>query len=146
MSDAAAGGGAGTTVVVAMVVDDDRDIRETVAEVLEDEGYTVVTAENGADALALLERVRPQVILLDLSMPVMSGEQFRQRQLADPALAAIPTVVMSATDRIHEKTRALQLHGTIPKPVDLEVLVSTVARCVTAGGAPPAHFGSPPAR
>ncbi|MGE0547466.1 MAG: PleD family two-component system response regulator [Kofleriaceae bacterium] len=114
--------------ISVLVVDDDPDIRETISEVLEDEGYSVVSAVNGADALDVLQSIKPSLILLDLSMPIMSGQEFRCRQLADPALAAIPTVVMTAADRIYDKTAGLKLTAILPKPITLQTLLASVER------------------
>src|SRR3954470_12387725 len=88
-----------------LVVDDDPDIRESVRLVLEDEGYEVEEAADGAAALALLRAAttRPDVILLDLMMPVMNGWQFRAAQLADDDLADIPVIVLSADSNLSEK-------------------------------------------
>jgi CheY-like chemotaxis protein len=84
---------------IVMIVDDDAEIREAFAELLGDEGYQVITAGHGGEALAKLRAgARPCVILLDLMMPVMNGRQFFVERDKDPALAAIPTVVISAGD------------------------------------------------
>jgi CheY-like chemotaxis protein len=83
-----------------LVVDDDASIREALAESLGDEGYRVVTATNGVEALTLLRppgELRPCVILLDLMMPVMSGQEFYAEQQRDPALARIPIVGASSS-------------------------------------------------
>jgi CheY-like chemotaxis protein len=81
-----------------LVVDDDLDLRETLMSVLEDAGYDVIGAENGVEALAVLRGAGPApcLIFLDLMMPVMDGATFRGEQLADPMLASIPVVVISA--------------------------------------------------
>jgi CheY-like chemotaxis protein len=79
-----------------LVVDDDRDIRELLVELLASEGYEVASAADGRRALAEARSRRPDVILLDLMMPVMSGWEFREAQLRDPELAGIPVVVVTA--------------------------------------------------
>src|SRR5690606_13804277 len=78
-----------------LVVEDDQDIRESVVEILEDEGHRVSAAADGREALERLQRAqpRPDLILLDLMMPVMNGFQFREEQLKRPELAGIPVVV-----------------------------------------------------
>lgn len=114
--------------VSVLIVEDDEDIRETVTELLQDEGYSVEHAGNGRDALALLETISPQTILLDLSMPIMSGQEFRAAQLADPRIASIPTVVMSAADRLREKTAPMQVNDLLTKPVKLDQLLQVLAR------------------
>jgi CheY-like chemotaxis protein len=83
-----------------LVVDDDPDIRESLKEVLQDEGYTVSCVANGREALEYLQKSpRPCVILLDLMMPVMDGWQFRREQKRDPLIADIPLIVITATGK-----------------------------------------------
>jgi CheY-like chemotaxis protein len=107
-----------------LIVDDDEDIRETLAELLELEGYATVKAANGAQALAKLrQEAAPCVILLDLMMPVMNGFEFLATQRADAQLAAIPVLVLSAGG-----TSQAALAGTefFAKPVDLARLLSRI--------------------
>lgn len=118
----------GRREVCVMVVDDDEAIRVTIAALLEEEGYSVVSATNGAEALDILRSFRPYLILLDLSMPIMSGQQFRSRQLRDPLLAKIPTVVMTAADRVHDKTAGMRVTDTLAKPLKMQQLIDTVER------------------
>lgn len=113
-----------------LIVEDDGPIRETVAELLEDEGYEVECAVNGADALARLERSDvPSLILLDLTMPVMDGWSFRATQRRDPRLALIPTVVVTAGS-VGDPRDADELAPAafLPKPFDVERLIATVHR------------------
>lgn len=80
-----------------LVVEDDSDIRETLQQVLELEGYRVATAANGHEGLAALETgERPSLILLDLMMPVMSGAEMLDHLRTDERLADIPVVVVTA--------------------------------------------------
>jgi CheY-like chemotaxis protein len=112
-----------------LVVDDDESIRETLSEVLRDRGFSVNVAENGAAALAHLRSHQPpRVIVLDLAMPVMSGSEFREHQLADPRLASIPVVVMSAADRGGVVAKRMKADAFLPKPPSVRVLLETVAR------------------
>lgn len=114
---------------VVLIVDDDPDIREIFALLLTSQGYRVVSAANGAAALArLAEGLRPCLILLDLRMPVMSGAGFRDRQRSDAALSAIPTVVLSADREAEESARRLAAQGCLMKPVELADLMATVRR------------------
>ena len=79
-----------------LVVDDDPDIRETIRNLLQFEGYRVVTAIDGEGALRVLASgERPCVILLDVTMPGMSGRQFRAAQLRDVGMSSIPVVLLS---------------------------------------------------
>ncbi|HEX2571426.1 MAG TPA: response regulator [Polyangia bacterium] len=116
------------TRVSVLVADDDDDIRDSIKEVLEDEGYTVVVAAHGEEALEQLTRVRPQLILLDLSMPVMNGQEFRKAQLADAALKEIPVVVLSAAGRMQEKAAGMDAADLVAKPIKLEKLLLVVRR------------------
>ena len=110
------------------IVDDDPDICEVMQMILESRGYQVVTAENGADALAKLRAgVKPCIILLDIMMPTMNGIQFRSEQRRDPALAAIPVVMVSAGGDVVAKAAAVGLEALL-KPVDLGVLLETLER------------------
>jgi len=119
-----------------MLVEDDPDIRAMISQLLELEGYRVVTSANGKEALAALhsEGDRPGLILLDLMMPVMNGWQFREEQARDPAIASIPVVVISGDGGcgVCEGVE-IEANGYLKKPIDLEVLLSTVQRFVGGG-------------
>ena len=111
-----------------LVVEDDRDIRETMGLVLEGEGYEVVTAPNGKEALSLLQAgLRPSLVLLDLMMPVMSGWELREQMLRDPAMAAIPTIVITGDTRATQRTAQLQAAACIAKPFEISELLAAVA-------------------
>ena len=122
-------------LVSVLVIDDDDDIRDTLSEIMQDLGYSVATAGNGADALIKLRGLKPQLILLDLSMPIMDGHEFRAEQVRDPALAEIPTVVMTAADRAREKTAAMKPSDVLAKPVKLDVLLQQLRRYCGASSA-----------
>jgi CheY-like chemotaxis protein len=113
-----------------MVVEDDMDIREALVEILEEQGCEVVAAENGARAMAYLKSATalPCLILLDLMMPVMDGQAFREAQVKDPALADIPIVVVSAYRDVQNHAEQLQAATYIKKPPRIEELVSAIAR------------------
>ena len=117
-----------------LVVDDDKDIRDSVAEVLEDEGYVVSHAANGAEALTRLRaRYTPCVIILDLMMPVMDGFEFRHEQLMDPALSRIPVIVLTADANPKQRAATLKALAGLPKPVRVDLLLTAVAKvCVPA--------------
>ncbi len=110
-----------------LVVDDERDIREAVAEVLKDEGYEVLDAHDGAEALEQLRAHHPSVILLDLMMPGMNGWEFCAARAREPEISSIPVIVISALGRVSGIPAAAFLH----KPFELEALVSTVRRCAS---------------
>ena len=110
-----------------LLVEDDFDIRAMLALALEMEGFEVATAANGREALEELRAGRaPELILLDLMMPIMNGWEFRNAQRADPALAQIPIVILSGDGNVVEKTAALGAAAYIRKPLDLDELHATV--------------------
>ncbi|EYF01761.1 response regulator [Chondromyces apiculatus] len=109
-------------------MDDDQDIRDTLTELLTDEGYSVLNASNGEEALATLRtKERPDLILLDLMMPVMDGWQFRAAQQNEPGVADIPVVVVSATPK-DDKVQKLGAAQLLKKPIRLEELLDAVSR------------------
>jgi CheY-like chemotaxis protein len=119
---------------VVLVVEDDPDIRATLCEALEDHGFVAIAAGNGAEALTYLRggNERPNLILLDLMMPVMDGRTFRGEQLADAMLASIPVVVISAYCGVARYAEDLSAE-CVAKPVRLETLLEVARRhCVAA--------------
>lgn len=115
-----------------LVVEDDQDIRESLMDFLEDHGYQAVGAKHGRDALQKLAAVdvRPCLIVLDLMMPVMNGEEFREKQLRDPDLSTIPVLVISAYKDVHERAKSLSVQGHLSKPLDLRKFLSVLqAHC-----------------
>ncbi len=117
----------------ALIVEDDRDMREGLAMILDAEGIEARTAADGARGLALLsDGWRPDFILLDLMMPVMSGSQFRQAQLADPALADIPVVVVSGRHDLDNAAQALRPTAVLQKPFSMRDLLAVIAPLVAA--------------
>jgi CheY-like chemotaxis protein len=111
-----------------LIVEDDPDIAETLAQMLEDRGYRAETASNGREALERLRRPpEPLLILLDLTMPVMDGREFRRVQLETPQLASIPVVVLTA-DATADRHSAMSAAGWLIKPIALDTLMDTVAR------------------
>ena len=107
-----------------LVIDDDRDIREVLVSMLETEGYETGSAPDGLAGLAAARERRPDLILLDLMMPVMDGWTFLTVKLEDSALAGIPVVVLSAA-------KSLPADGAVQclqKPCAVEQLLDTVER------------------
>jgi len=104
-----------------LLVDDDQAILDGVGEFLGEEGFEVVAAGNGAEALARLRAgFRADVILLDVMMPVMDGWDFRAAQLADPALREIPVIVISASGFARETIGTqLKAREVLAKPLEL---------------------------
>jgi len=111
-----------------LVVEDDRDIRDELRTLLEENDYCVIVAEHGRRALEVMRAGnRPDAIILDLMMPVMDGWEFREHQKKDPDLAPIPVIVTTASDRTVEADALLR------KPIDrnalLRVLDEHARRC-----------------
>ncbi len=128
MSPPAAGHGPAAPQCAVLVVDDDRDIRETLEEILSYEGYAVATARNGAEALTQARALHPSLILLDLFMPVMDGAEFRRQQRQDPDIGEIPVVVVSAAAGLAERVAGLDVAEHLEKPLHIEQLFEVVAR------------------
>jgi CheY-like chemotaxis protein len=107
---------------IVLVVDDDAEIRETLTHLLEDEGYTVLRAANGVQALKHLREDHPNVMLLDLMMPVMSGWEVLEELGESGELGIVPIIVVSAMC-------APGARACLRKPVNLEELLAVVGTC-----------------
>ena len=116
-----------------LVVEDHEDTRDAFQLMLERNGYAVVTAPNGRDALDKLQGgLRPCVILMDLMMPVMTGFEFREEQLRDPELADIPLIAYSAVTDPLRNARHLRANAYLSKPAEVGhvlALVNQLCRC-----------------
>ena len=116
-----------------LVVDDDIDIREALSEVLEDAGYRVAAAANGAEAWEYLRtQPLPSLILLDMLMPVMTGPELLTRLHASERLAGIPTIVMTASPQWNE-------HAHLPmltKPMRTDQLLATIGKIAMPAAGP----------
>ena len=116
---------------IVLVVDDETDLRTTICEILQDEGWDVIGAADGAEALTWLRAgFRPRLILLDLVMPVMDGWRFRENQAADPRLADIPVILLSS--EYHARREPIDVAMLLRKPVALDELTATVERFCAA--------------
>jgi CheY-like chemotaxis protein len=105
-------------------VEDDRRGRKAVSEFLERRGYTILGAQNGQKALDELKSgASVSLILLDLSMPVMDGWEFLERQRNDPAIAQIPVVVLTSSPRVLDGPKAV-----LKKPIEPDSLIAAVGR------------------
>lgn len=108
-----------------LIVEDDADLREMMAQLLSLEGYQTATVSNGREALEYLQQgEKPDLILLDLMMPVMDGWEFRRQQEADPELAGVPVVILSALDQ--NRTASVSADAFLKKPLDFDRLLSLV--------------------
>jgi CheY-like chemotaxis protein len=112
-----------------LIVEDDSALREALAQILSDEGYDLLSARDGLEAVNCLKKGnRPDVILLDLSMPVVNGWEFRMFQKHYPELAQIPVVIITAGGYSREEVAWLEPSALISKPVDLDVLLAVIRR------------------
>lgn len=115
-----------------LVVDDDEAIRRALVDFLLDEGFRVESAQNGLEALDWL-RVQADgescVVLLDLMMPIMNGEEFLAQRAADGDLAKIPVVVITAGGGCQDIRRRFDVHDCIPKPLSFSRLLGAIQAC-----------------
>ena len=113
-----------------LVVEDDQDVRDTILDLLSDEGMPATGMADGAAALRFLRTapVKPDLILLDLMMPGVNGMEFRRLQMEDPALAGIPVVLLSADVTTESASAAMRVAGFLRKPVKLTQLLEVVQR------------------
>ena len=115
-----------------LVVEDDTDSRVMLATVLTLQHYRVVTAANGEEGIAMARQHHPCIILLDLMMPVMDGEQFRAAQLKDPEIRDIPVVLVTAAHDGGARAESMGAICCIKKPLSLkEVTAHVNAHCAT---------------
>ena len=120
--------------IPVLVVEDDREQRETLCAMLDLEGFQHVEAANGREALDYLNESRaPCLVLLDLEMPVMSGWDFRARQLSDARLAHIPVVIVTANDRGLD-ARFPGVAGFLWKPLEFHKLAVLLDRVCNRAG------------
>lgn len=110
-----------------LVVEDSVDFQLLLKTLFMSEGYEVGYASNGKEALGLLRSLAdlPDLILLDLMMPVMDGVEFRKQQLLDPRLAAIPIVLMTAHGDA-QLSQNIGAKGYLRKPMDLDALLEAI--------------------
>jgi CheY-like chemotaxis protein len=111
-----------------LVVEDDLDSRVMLSTALEFEGYDVVTATNGMEAFNVARRHNPCVIVLDLMMPVMTGEEFRAAQVADAGIRRIPVLVLSAHHDAVAIAKRMKAAGCLTKPVDFDALAELIKK------------------
>jgi two-component system response regulator MprA len=119
---------------VVLVVDDDNDLRDTLVEILADRGYLTMAAGNGAEALGVLRANGPQpdLIILDLAMPLMDARAFRAAQLGHKAWSRIPVLLMSAERNIAQFANDLGV-PYLTKPVEVSTLIGEITRLVANG-------------
>jgi CheY-like chemotaxis protein len=107
-----------------LVVEDEEPVQQLVADLLEEEGYRVLVAGDGAQALALMQSDPPDLVISDLMMPVMSGVELCRRLRSDAQTRALPILVMSAAGR--GMATDCEANAFLSKPFDLDALLALV--------------------
>jgi CheY-like chemotaxis protein len=142
----ASDGGLDPPPLQVLVVEDDSELRDLVTLALLDEGYQVVSASHGAEALERVQAYRPDVILLDLHMPIMDGPTFAERYHALPGPHA-PIVVFTAGGQAHRWAERIRAAAYVDKPADLWSLADVLRSCAAldeaASCSGPAGHASP---
>jgi len=121
-----------------LVVDDDKSIRQLLTTFLEDEGFTVRSAVDGAEALTLvLNELRPDLLLLDIGLPVVNGIEFVKlyRMRAEPPYA--PILIISARGDAEQIASELDCDGYVNKPFSLDHVSESIATALAKNGMPP---------
>ena len=113
-----------------LVVEDQEDNRQIVRDLLTANDYEMTEAENGEEALAAVAKDRPDLILMDIQLPVMDGYEFRAVQCRDDDLADIPVIVCTAGGEAGRRADELQAAGYLDKPVDVSALLDAIQRAL----------------
>lgn len=118
----------GCAISTVMIVEDDADLREGLAYLIYRQGYGVVTAGNGQEALASLEGLDPPpcLIILDLMMPEMNGWELRDRLLSSPRLKDVPVLLVSGVADLETEASGLKAVDFLNKPVDFDRLYELI--------------------
>ena len=116
---------------IVLVVEDDESIRSVITDVLEERGFRVLEAGNGAEALESVGKQRPDVMVLDLLMPVMHGWDFMETYAERTGGEPIPIVVVSVNPALPRSFNRFGVHSVIPKPFDVDDLLDSVERAVS---------------
>ncbi len=116
-----------------LVVDDDLDLRGALELILEEEGYRVITASNGREALECLDRELPAVILLDMRMPVMDGWQF-VREFRSRHGSLCPIVVCTAAEDARQRAAEVEAEGYLEKPFEIDEVLAAIGAALDLPG------------
>ncbi len=108
-----------------LIVEDDQEMRQLVLYTFEDEGYEVSTAANGLEALEKVSQYSPDVILLDLNMPLMDGAALSAELKSNPLTKHLPLIAISAAENLRRHVE-MPVEGWIVKPFDMAQLITTV--------------------
>ncbi len=113
-----------------LVVDDEYGVGEVIEAILADEGHRVVTAVNGRQGLQRLSEAQPDLVLLDVVMPIMDGPAMLAAMRADPALAGVPVVMMSSLDEASVRERTQGFAAFLRKPFRSAAIIEAVVRAL----------------
>jgi DNA-binding response OmpR family regulator len=117
-----------------LIVEDDAQTREMLSALLATAGFHPIGAEDGLEALHLLRTMchgapeAPCLVLLDLSMPRLGGQEFRRAQLGDPVVSSVPVAVISGATDLYERAKMLGAVAAVTKPIDCDTLLAVVRR------------------
>lgn len=109
-----------------LIVDDDTTIRDMLETVLSDEGYATFKAGNGRDGVELAKQVRPELILMDIMMPVVDGATAIGQLRENPSTRSIRVIAMSAGSTLLQRVDQLKADGVLAKPFDLDELLAHI--------------------
>ena len=111
-----------------LLIEDDHDIRVSFRQILENQGYFIYSVTNGKDALFLLDKISPpKLVIVDLVMPIMNGEEFLLQKEAHPEHAKIPVLVVSC---FKDRAEKLRQYPHLIKPVDMKDFADKVISCL----------------
>jgi two-component system chemotaxis response regulator CheY len=117
---------------LALIVEDEESIRGVIRDVLEDRGFRVKAASNGAEALRMLDSVRPDVLVLDLLMPVMHGWDFMESYVEKTGGQAIPIVVVSVNPALPRSFNRFGVRQVLAKPFNVDDLLDAVEQALSS--------------
>lgn len=119
--------------VVALVVDDSMVIRHTICRFLEERGFAVESASNGMEALEVLKRVRPGLVITDMQMPAMGGSELISALKDKPATADIPIVILTGRSSGFDSSEK-RAEFTIFKDIDIQEQLEKALAAVAGKG------------
>ncbi|HTL47316.1 MAG TPA: response regulator [Verrucomicrobiae bacterium] len=117
-----------------MIVEDDEDLHVLYGLYLQGQDYEILRAYNGQEAFDILEKEKPRLIILDMIMPVMDGEEFFVKLRTEKKIADIPVIIASVNDKISPKLLNLgNIHAILKKPFTIETLVQHIEQALSNG-------------
>lgn len=114
-----------------LVIEDEDVICELLCDILQDENYKVLSAAHGAEGWALLEKTKPDLVLSDLMMPILNGQEFCEAMQADPRFQNIPIIIISAVEAMINR-EVCDYAALVAKPFDVNKLVETINQVISA--------------